>query len=130
MTDALDRVMGLHTRALQLHGQRTELLASNIANADTPNFLARDLDFQSVMAMQQGQRAITIKATQANHIGAASSETHRLMYREPVQPSADGNTVDVQLEKSAFTENAIGYQTQLSFLKAEFGRLMAAIRGE
>ena len=130
MTDALDGVLGLHTRALQLRGQRSELLAANIANADTPNYLARDLDFQSVLAQQQGQRTVVIKATHAEHMGLAAAESYRAMYRQPMQPAADGNTVEVQLEKAAFTENAIEYQTQLTFLKGGFGRLLAAIRGE
>ncbi len=130
MTHAFDSVLGLNIRALQLRGERSQLLASNIANADTPNFLARDLDFKAVLAMQQGQRTVAMQVTRVGHMGASSSQSNRVMYRQPSQPSADGNTVEIQLEKSSFTENAVAYQAQLTFLKSQFGRLLTAFRGE
>lgn len=130
----LDSYLGVHAQALQLHSQRTEVLASNLANADTPGYRARDIDFKSALAAASGDGTkVHMTATRPGHIGAASDNgtmTPELKYRTPLAPSLDGNTVDVQLEQAAFAENTVRYQATLSFLSGKFRSLMTAITGQ
>jgi flagellar basal-body rod protein FlgB len=110
--------MGVHAAALKLREQRTELLANNLANADTPGFKARDLDFKAALAAA------------TNATASPGSAEAFLKYRTPLAPSLDGNTVDAQLEQAAFAENAVRYQATLSFLSSQFRSLMTAITGQ
>ncbi|MGC4028551.1 MAG: flagellar basal body rod protein FlgB [Steroidobacteraceae bacterium] len=139
----LDAYLGVHTAALQLREKRTELLAQNLANADTPGYKARDLDFRTALASATGPAAApgTLRATQVRHLGtredapgalggAAGSTEAFLKYRTPLAPSLDGNTVDAQLEQAAFADNAVRYQATLSFLSSKFRSLMTAITGQ
>jgi flagellar basal-body rod protein FlgB len=134
----LDSYLGVHAKALGLREQRTELLARNLANADTPGYKARDLDFQAALANAEGKSSAgTMRATQAGHIGAAAdaalnpgSTEAFLKYRTPLAPSLDGNTVDAQLEQAAFADNSVRYQATLNFLSSRFRSLMTAITGE
>jgi flagellar basal-body rod protein FlgB len=135
----LDSYLGVHAAALRLREQRTELLARNLANADTPGYKAQDLDFRAAMAATSapGSTPGALAATQAGHIpaaGAAALEPGSteafLRYRTPLAPSLDGNTVDAQLEQAAFAENAVRYQATLSFLSSKFRSLMTAITGQ
>lgn len=130
MPISFDSALGVHQKALAIRAQRTELLASNIANADTPGFKARDIDFKSALENVQAQTTGTMKRTHANHIQASSTSISETLYRVPNQPSLDGNTVDEQLEKSAFAENALRYQASLDFLGRKFKGMIAAIKGE
>lgn len=127
----LDSYLGNLANALELRGRRAELLASNMANADTPNYKARDFDFQAALGQAQGQQ-LAMRATAKGHINPASAggAQPNPQYRIPSQPALDGNTVDVQLEKSAFTENAVQYQATLSFLDSRIKGLKSALRGE
>ncbi len=133
----LDSYLGVHAQALGLREQRTELLARNLANADTPGYKARDLDFRAALASAEGSAAAgSLRATQRGHIGvndaaqAPGSTESFLKYRTPLAPSLDGNTVDAQLEQAAFADNAVRYQATLSFLTSKFRSLMTAITGE
>lgn len=135
----LDSYLGVHAQALKLREQRTELLARNLANADTPGYKAQDLDFQAAMSAMTtpGNAADAMRTTQSAHIpvaGAAVLEPGStgafLRYRTPLAPSLDGNTVDAQLEQSAFAENSVHYQATLSFLSSKFRSLMTAITGQ
>jgi flagellar basal-body rod protein FlgB len=130
----LNSYLGIHAAALKVHAQRTELLANNLANADTPNFKARDIDFRSALAAAGGRDApIAMTATHSGHIAIGANTTGaapELKYRTPLAPSLDGNTVDAQLEQSAFAENAVRYQTSLTILGAKFRNLMTAITGQ
>jgi flagellar basal-body rod protein FlgB len=110
MASSIDSYLGIHTRALALESRRTELLAANIANADTPNYKARDLDFKASLA-------------------SAASDAAPL-YRVPTAPSLDGNTVDEQLEQAAFAENSVRYQATLTLLSGKLRALMTAITGQ
>ena len=139
MPFSIDSYLGVHAAALKLREHRTELLARNMANADTPGFKAQDLDFGAAMAAQTSAAAQpgTMKATQDGHIGVqtgdaltAGSTEAFLKYRTPLAPSLDGNTVDPQLEQAAFADNAVRYQATLSFLSSKFRSLMTAITGE
>lgn len=131
----LDTYLGVHATALKLRSQRTEVLAANLANADTPNYKARDIDFKSALAAAGGDRAsgVHLATTRAGHIGAATvngTPSPDLKYRTPLAPSLDGNTVDTQLEQAAFAENSVRYQATLTFLSAKFRGLMTAITGQ
>jgi flagellar basal-body rod protein FlgB len=130
----LNSYLGIHPAALRVRAQRTELLANNLANADTPKFKARDVDFRSVLAAAGSKDApMRMTATNAAHIGpanAASGGAPELKYRTPLAPSLDGNTVDVQLEQAAFAENSVRYQASLTFLSSKFRALMTAITGQ
>ena len=135
----LDSYLGVHATALRLRELRTEQLARNLANADTPGYKAQDLDFNAAMAAATApaSKPGAMTATQAGHIplaGAAALEPGSteafLRYRTPLAPSLDGNTVDAQLEQAAFAENAVRYQATLSFLSSKFRSLMTAITGQ
>jgi flagellar basal-body rod protein FlgB len=133
----LDSYLGVHAQALGLREKRTELLARNLANADTPGYKARDLDFRAALAGAEGATAPgTLQTTTPGHIGAVDatlapgSTESFLKYRTPLAPSLDGNTVDAQLEQAAFADNAVRYQATLSFLTSKFRSLMTAITGE
>jgi flagellar basal-body rod protein FlgB len=130
----LDAHLGVHAAALKLRSQRTEVLAANLANADTPGYRARDIDFKSALAAAGGTgSAVSLATTKAGHIGAATvngAPAPELKYRTPLAPSLDGNTVDAQLEQSAFAENTVRYQATLSFLSSKFRGLMTAITGQ
>ena len=135
----LDSYLGVHATALRLREQRTELLARNLANADTPGYKAQDIDFRAAMAATAapGSMPGALAATQTGHIPAAGAATLEpgsteafLRYRTPLAPSLDGNTVDAQLEQAAFADNAVRYQATLNFLSSKFRSLMTAITGE
>jgi|TARA_B110001454_G_C12322569_1_gene268445 flagellar basal-body rod protein FlgB len=113
-----DRIFGMHGTALQLRSQRLSMLASNIANAATPGYKARDLDFDK--AMQRVQGGDSLEGALGDNAG----------YRIPLQSSMDGNTVELSTEQTLFAENAIGYSTTLSFLEGRVATLTRAIKGE
>jgi flagellar basal-body rod protein FlgB len=134
----LDTYLGVHADALKIRGQRTELIARNLANADTPGYQARDLDFRAALAQASGAAGpdapVAMKVTNTNHIdtsGSADATTSaNLKYRVPLAPALDGNTVDVQMEQAAFAENSVRFQATLTFLQNRFRGLMTAITGQ
>jgi flagellar basal-body rod protein FlgB len=130
----LDKVFGVHQQAVRIRSQRAELLAGNLANADTPNYKARDIDFKQILQQtESASGTVQMKSTQAKHLqtdGFAGDMNAELMYRNPLQPSVDGNTVDSQQEKAQFIQNAIQYQVSLSFLSGKIKSLMTALKGE
>jgi flagellar basal-body rod protein FlgB len=109
-----DTLFGVHGAALAVRSQRMGVLASNIANASTPGFKARDIDFRAALAAQEGR-------------GSMDAAT---LYRVPLQPSMDGNTVELAAEQTAFAENAVQYQTTLSFLNSRISTITRALKGE
>jgi len=133
---SLDQYVSVHATALDVRARRGELIANNLANADTPGFQARDIDFRQAMARAAGETptsGVHLSTTQAGHIGGAASAdatgSPDLKYRTPLAPALDGNTVDTQLEQSAFAENAVRYQATLTFLNNKFRGLLTAIMG-
>ncbi len=129
----LDNAFGIHADALKLRAQRTAQLAANIANVDTPNYKAKDIDFQAAMKqVQQVNGASTMTRTQAGHLSSSGSSTPvaPLLYRIPLQPSLDGNTVNAQIEQAAFAKNTVEYQASFSFLNGRIKGLMTALKGE
>lgn len=123
-----DTLFGVHAAALQVRSQRMGLLASNIANASTPGFKARDLDFHDALAAIEQAGANGGGNDDADETTADLSGAIR--YRNPTQPSIDGNTVELSSEQTAFAENAVQYQTTLSFLNGRIGQITRALRGE
>lgn len=128
----IDSALGPMPEALILRGKRSELLASNLANADTPNFKARDFDFRAAMDQAHAGQ-VALAATHTNHIALTDANgvgNAPMQFRVPNQPALDGNTVDAQVEQAAFAENAVSYQATLTFLNSRIKGLMGAIKGE
>ena len=121
--------LNFHAQALELRSRRNEILASNIANAATPNFKARDLYFDAEINRHVGIGPL--QTTNEQHFPTAIAATgNSLLFREPVNPSLDGNTVELSVEQMEFSENVTRYQTTLTFLNNRISGLMSAIRGE
>lgn len=136
MIDKPDALFGVHAQALGLWQRRAEVISSNLANADTPGFLARDLDFRKVMAAATGGtdgNSLQMAATEAGHLGgnpaAALADADKLAYRTQTQPTMDGNTVDTQVEQAQFAANAIHYQASLGFINGSIHTMRLAITG-
>jgi len=127
-----ERIFGIHESALLLHGQRMGVLVSNLANADTPNYKARDIDFGAVLANTGDGAALPMQVTQAAHIGLGGGElpAGELKYRNPYQSSLDGNTVEMPVEQAAFSEGSVRYQASLTFINHKIAALQYAIAGQ
>ena len=129
--------MEFQAQALQLQAERGRVLASNIANADTPNYKARDFNFQQALAAAAGTGAATgtalpVARTQPGHMAAPAGTTPgpALMYRAPLQNSVDGNTVDLDVERANFAENSVRYEATLRFMNGQIRQMMTAINGQ
>ena len=128
-----NNALGVHEQAVNLRIQRAEVLANNLANADTPGFKARDIDFRAALGAAEAEsQGLAMARTNDRHIdtAAAMSERAALMYRNPDQPSLDGNTVDGQQEQARFMRNAMDFQASFQFLNSKFTGLSKAITGE
>jgi flagellar basal-body rod protein FlgB len=125
-----DRLFGIHAAALSVGRARLDVLAGNIANADTPRYLAKDIDFASALkAATTGSEALT--TTSAQHLSRTEPAGGlEQVWRQPLQPSADGNTVDVQIEQAQFAEAGLRYQASLNFIDSRVRSLMTAITGQ
>jgi len=127
-----DPLFGVHAAALSLGRQRMDLLASNLANADTPHYLAKDIDFDRALAAQTAV-ADTDRLRTSNPLHLSSGGdggAPEQVWRTPLQPSADGNTVDAQVEQAQFADAAVRYQASLNFLDGRVRALMTAITGQ
>lgn len=130
MAIGFDSALGLHEDALLLRERRAGVLAGNLANADTPDYKARDLDFRALLEAATGQGE-ALRTTRQRHIGAAGpSGEGQLLYRQPTQPTLDGNTVDAEIEMAQFARNALDFQASLSFLQGKFRGISKALKGE
>ncbi|MGA7800105.1 MAG: flagellar basal body rod protein FlgB [Gammaproteobacteria bacterium] len=132
----IDSALGIMPEALRLREQRSEVLASNLANADTPNYKARDFDFKAALTQAtsgtaaNGHLALTTDNPRQLQAAGALAGGAQLQYRIPDQPALDGNTVDSQQEKASFAQNAVQYQATLTFLSGRIKGLMGAIKGD
>ena len=129
----LDKAFGIHQQALLLRSRRAEVLASNIANADTPNYKARDVDFSALLNSAKEQGAGKLTTTNPKHFSGTNSVAglpFELKYRQPLQPSLDGNSVDSEFEKAEFTRNALQYQVSVNFLSGNIKNIKRALSGE
>jgi flagellar basal-body rod protein FlgB len=125
----LDQALGIHPQALSIRERRSEMLAANLANADTPGYKARDLDFSSILK-QNMPEAVSMERTQAGHFAHQQLLESRVMYRNPNQVSLDGNTVEANVEQAKYAENAVQYQASLQFINNKFSGLITALRGQ
>lgn len=144
MSFNLDSYLGIQPDALEVYSQRADVLAANLANADTPGYLAKDIDFRAALsAAGQGQNEdqgasgssggeLQPETTSPDDLAASSPQTglstqQYLKYRVPLAPSLDGNTVDSQMEESAFAENNVRYEAALTFIEGDFSNLNTVI---
>ena len=134
MAISFDKALGVHADALSLRSERANVLASNIANADTPGYKARDIDFHQVLKSMSGQQggSLPMTSTSNSHANGLlnADAINGLQYRASGQPSIDGNTVDLQKERTEFTRNTMEFNTSFTFLNSKIRGLMTAIRGE
>ena len=126
---SLFNVFQVSSSAMTAQSMRLNAVASNLANADTPGYKARDLDFAQAMSSALGT-APPLKATHAAHLQARGDNPGELLYRTSAQMSLDGNSVDVEREKAQFADNALRYQASLHFLGKRVQGLLTAIKGE
>ncbi len=130
MSNILDNYLGIHAQALQLRAKKTELIASNLANADTPGYKARDIDFRTALERASSSTPAAGGRTHPRHLDFAGSDANLVQFRVPSQPSLDGNTVEAHVEQGEFLDNTMRYQATLQFLSGKFKSLKAAIKGE
>ena len=134
MIDKLDSALRFHQEALNLRAQRQEVLSTNIAHADTPNYKARDFEFSAALsqAVERGRlsTSTSMAMTSPRHIAAESQggSGADLLYRMPTQSSIDGNTVEMDAERASFADNAIRYEANLTVLTAKIKSLLSAVQ--
>jgi len=135
MLDKLDASLRFNQEALNLRARRQEVLASNIANADTPNFKARDFDFNSALSKaverNRPSGAMAMTGTSPRHLAGSSSaggDDPNLLFRTPAQTSVDGNTVEMDVERVNFADNAMRYEMNLTLVSARIKGMLAAIQ--
>lgn len=134
MVNKLDEALRFQQTALSLRAARQELLASNIANADTPNYKARDVNFASALqnALAGTPTALPVARTSPIHLEGNTGTAilgAPVMYRKPIQPSADGNTVDMDVERAQFADNALRYEASVKFAGENIKSILMAIQG-
>lgn len=141
MVDKLDAAFSFHQNALRVRGQRQELIAANIANADTPNYKARDMDFAAAMksasagiGSQPFASAQNMTKTSEQHLTGVLNNNSALssnaLYRPIVQGSVDGNTVDMDVERNQFADNAIRYEASLTMINGQLKKMLAALQSQ
>lgn len=134
MASKIDNALNFQQQALGLRAYRQQILASNIANADTPNYKARDFDFQTALQSAVAGRSsdsLSVARTHAMHFeGVGGESTARLMYRTPMQNAVDGNTVEMDVERAAFSENAVRYEAGVTFVTQQLKMLQLAVQGQ
>lgn len=138
MIDRLEQDLSTIRNAMGVRGYRQELLASNIANADTPYYKARDVDFKSALATAMGAaggdagKPLTMARTRAGHLPGSGDAPYAAMtqYRAEYQGAVDGNTVNMDVERSSFAENALQQEALITFINKRFDGLQRAINGQ
>jgi len=131
----LDNYFGVNAQSVLVRSKRAEILASNIINADTPNYKAKDLDFDAILNSNKNVdsiKSVGISSSHKNHISSGSADSFSLQtkYRIPEHASLDANTVDSHVEKGKFAENAVRYQISLSMLNNKIQGLISTLKGE
>lgn len=134
MIDKLDAALRFNQEALNLRARRQEVLSSNIAHADTPNYKARDFDFSSTLtqAVARGRQSqsLSLNTTSARHLSgqAAAISDAELLYRVPTQSSIDGNTVEMDAERVSFADNSVRYESSLTVISGQIKTMLSAIQ--
>ncbi len=134
MISPIDQALQFQQTALQLREARQELIASNIANADTPNYQARDIDFASALQGAMGNQpgSLQMASTAPQHLGGSAGASvlgAPVQYRAVIQPSADGNTVNMDAERAQFAENTIRYEASLKFIGQQVKDILTTLQG-
>lgn len=128
--EMLNRIFGVHEPALQARARRLEVLAQNIANADTPNYKARDLDFKAALS-QASSSDTAMRTTQSTHFAVGQElPPDDMRFRVPFNTSFDGNTVEMSVEQAQYGKAAADYQATLNFLENRVSGLRKALRGD
>lgn len=130
----VDKAFGVTPEVLKVRGQRFEVIAANLANADTPGYKAKDIDFKGMLAGEEIKLQSSRSEAHSRHMPLSSagmgSVSGDVRYRVPTQPSLDGNTVETDVERAAFMDNAIRYQASVNFLDSKIKSLLLALKGE
>lgn len=130
MAISLDKAFGFHEAGMVLRAKRAEVIASNIANADTPGFKAKDMDFKKAMQAAVSQQQQGMSSTHEKHFNTSGNPINNTQYRIPDQPdTGDGNTVNVQMERNLYLKNSLEYQASVQFLNGRIKGLKKAITG-
>ncbi|MGF1762795.1 flagellar basal body rod protein FlgB [Aliivibrio kagoshimensis] len=128
---SFNNALGIHQHTVGVRGDRAEIISTNIAQANTPGFKSRGMDFSRALQAASSGASIGLSRTDGRHINASTKVTGEKMYRTPTQPdTGDGNTVDVDLERNLFMQNQLRYQASLDFLGSKFKNLTKAIKGQ
>jgi len=133
-SNIIDKVFGLSPQVLKIRAQRSEVIASNLANVDTPHYKAKDIDFaQAISGAIAGNDSGKLTRTDSKHLtsqGSSEGMPADTLYRVPTQPSMDGNTVEAHREHMAFMDNAVRYQASLNFMNSKIRGMLLAIKGD
>lgn len=130
MAISFEKAFGIHPDSLKLRGKNAEVIASNIANADTPGYKAKGMDFKTALAQAASKQSSGMARTHEKHFDIRTEINNGVDYRVPNQPdTGDGNTVDVQVERNLYLENSMQYQASLQFLNGKIKGLKKAITG-
>ena len=125
------QALGIHPQTLAVRAKRAEVISSNIANADTPGYKAKDMDFKAALAQASQKQQSSMSRTHDKHFDIRSELNNGVQYRTPDQPdTGDGNTVDAQVERNLYLENSMQYQASLQFLTGRIKGLKKAITGQ
>ncbi len=122
--ELFDKALGVHPFSMKLRLDRAEVIASNLANVDTPGFKSRDVDYSQIM------QSVSSSFSQNRDVDFAGVQTDELKYRVPYQPSSDGNTVELNIEQAKFASNSMDFQTSLTFLNMKINGLHKVISGK
>ena len=126
--DMLDTIFGIHGEALQLKARRVEVLSTNIANADTPGFKAKDIDFRTVLGWRLETAGLL--TTHASHRKGPGHSDNGEVFSVPYNTAVDGNTVEIGLEQAKFGKASVEYQATLDFLQGRVSSYKRALKGE
>ena len=131
MAISFDNALGIHQHTVGVRERNAEVISTNIAQANTPGYKSKGMDFQKALQAATSEASIGLNRTDGRHIAASTRVTGEVMYRLPTQPdTGDGNTVDMDLERNLFVQNQIRHQASLDFLGSKFKNLTKAIKGE
>ncbi len=130
MAISFEKAFGIHPQSLQVRAKNAEVIAANIANADTPGYKAQGMDFKSALAQAASKQQAGMTRTNEKHFDVRTEINNEVSYRVPNQPdTGDGNTVDVQVERNLYLENSMHYQASIQFLNSKIKGLKQAISG-
>lgn len=130
MAISFEKAFGIHPHALLIRDKRSEVLAENIANADTPGYKAKDVDFQQALQIAKSRQGQNASRTHEQHFHIASTMRKDTLFRNPDQPdTGDGNSVDIHRERNAVMQNSMEYQASLTFLNSRIAGMKKAITG-